>query len=96
VASEDSTSVTIPVALASLGLSPGDTFTFDVWASTSGGDTVLDALSDGTARSWNSNPFDTGQNALSYTVAVPEPAFISLFGLAGIVLACRCNRRSIG
>jgi hypothetical protein len=95
VASENTTSVTIPVALSSLGLSPGDTFKFDVWASTSGGDTVLDALSDGASRSWNSDPFDTGGNGLSYTVAIPEPATLSLFGIAALVIVRRRNRLSV-
>src|SRR5206468_2873636 len=36
VASQNSTSVTIPVALSALGLSAGNNFTFDVWASDSG------------------------------------------------------------
>ena len=89
-ASQDSTSVTIPVALSALGLSPGSTFKFDLWASTSGGDTVLDALSDTVARSWNNNAFDTGPNALSYTVvAVPEPGACALLGIAAAMLGFR-------
>ena len=87
-ASENTTSVTIPVSLSALGLAPGDTIKFDVWTSDSGADTVLDALSDGTSRSWNSNPFDTGANALSYTVTqVPEPAGFALLALGALVFA---------
>ena len=93
IASQNSTSVTIPVALSALGLSPGNTFKFDLWASTSGGDTVLDALSDNVARSWNGNPFDTGANALSYTVAVPEPGACALIGVAAAMLGFRRLRR---
>ena len=95
-ASQDSASVTIPVSLAALGLAPGNSFTFDVWTSDSGSDYVLDALSDGTSRSWNSNPFDTGANALSYTVqAVPEPASIFGFGIAaGLAFWRRLSARS--
>jgi hypothetical protein len=88
-ASEDSTSVTIPVPLSALGLSAGNTIQFDVWTSDSGSDTVLDALSDATARSWNSNPFDTGGNALSYTVTVPEPGACALLGLGGLLAIVR-------
>jgi hypothetical protein len=92
-ASENSTSVTIMAPLAALGLSPGNSFTFDVWSSDSGSDTVLDALSDNTARSWNSNPFDTGANALSYTVtAVPEPNVLALLGMSALAFVRRIRR----
>jgi hypothetical protein len=94
-ASQDSTSVTIPVALSALGLSPGSTFKFDLWTSDSGADTVLDALSDNVARSWNSNPFDTGASALSYTVAVPEPGACTLLGIALAMLGSRRLRRRV-
>jgi hypothetical protein len=95
-ASQDSTSVTIPVALSALGLSVGNTFTFDLWASTSGGDTVLDALSDNVGRSWNSNPFDTGANVLSYTVvAVPEPSACALLGIALAMLGGSRLKRKV-
>jgi hypothetical protein len=89
-ASENSSSATLSVALADLGLSPGSSFTFDVWTSDSGADTVLDALSDTAARSWNSDPFDTGPDGLAYTVqAVPEPAaaWLLLSGAAALGLA---------
>jgi hypothetical protein len=92
-ASEDATSVTIPVSLASLGLSPGNSFKFDVWASDNGGDFVLDALSDNTPRTWNSNPFDTGANALSYTVDVPEPTSCALLSLGGLLIVRRMRER---
>jgi len=90
-ATTTSSSVTIPVPLSALGLSIGSGFTFDVWTSTSGSDTVLDALSDGTARGWNNNPFDTGENGVHFVV--PEPGSISLLiafgGLGLIVWRCR-------
>jgi hypothetical protein len=92
-ASQDNTSVTIPVALSALGLSPGSTFKFDVWASDSGTDTVLDSLSDNVARSWNSNPFDTGANALTYTVAVPEPGACAFLGIAAALFSFRRLRK---
>ena len=85
-------SVTIPVALSALGLSIGDTIGFDVWTTDSGGDTVLDALSDSTSRSWNSNPFDTGANALPFTL-VPEPGVCALLGLGALALIRRAVRR---
>jgi len=90
------TSVTIPVSLSALGLAPGNSFTFDVWTSDSGSDYVLDALSDGTSRSWNSSPFDTGANALSYTVqSVPEPSLLLGLGLVGgLVLRREGSARS--
>jgi hypothetical protein len=88
-ASQNSSSVTIPISLAALGLSPGNSFTFDVWTSDTGSDTVLDALSSGTPMSWNSNPWDTGANALSYTVQVPEPASGALLLLGSLILVSR-------
>jgi len=87
--SSTSSSVTITASLAALGLSSGNTITFDAWTQSSG-NSVLDALSDGTSRTWNTNPFDTGANALSYTiVAVPEPATCVLFGLGGLLMVLR-------
>jgi hypothetical protein len=80
------------VPLASLGVSAGDTFKFDVWTQ-SAGNSVLDALSDSTVRGFQNNPFDTGANALSYTVAVPEPTTGALMGLAALAMFCRAVRR---
>jgi hypothetical protein len=89
-ASQNSSSVTIPVSLSALGLSAGNSFTFDVWSSDTGADTVLDALSSGTPTTWNGTAFDTGASALSYTVqAVPEPACAALLVLGGLVLLRR-------
>lgn len=89
--SETSSSVTLTASLASLGLSGGSTFTFDVWSQSSG-NSVLAALSDGVGvtRSWNNTPFDTGANALSYTVTnVPEPTSLTLLGLGSLLLIVR-------
>ncbi len=92
-ASQNSTSVTIPVALSSLGLNPGDSFMFDVWTSTTGGDVVLDALSDGVSRTWNSNPWNTGGNALAYTVQVPELGSLALLTLGGLLVLRQARKR---
>jgi hypothetical protein len=83
-ATMNSSSVTIPLMLSDLGLSAGNTITFDVMTSDSGSDVVLDALSDATSRSWNGSAFDTGGNALSYTIAVPEPSALALVGLGSL------------
>lgn len=91
-ASQNSSSVSFSVSLASLGLSLGDSFWFDVWTSTSGADTVLDALSDTVVRTWNSAAFDTGNNFLTYTV-VPEPSTAALLGLAVLMPILRRERR---
>lgn len=87
--SETTSSVTITVPLSSVGLSGGQSFTFDVWTQSSG-NSVLDALSDGVSRTWNNNPFDTGANALSYTVSsVPEPVTSALLGLGTLLMILR-------
>jgi hypothetical protein len=90
--SASATQVTFSVPLASLGVSAGDTFKFDVWTQ-SAGNSVLDALSDSTIRGFQNNPFDTGANALSYTVAVPEPTTGALMGLAALAMFSRAVRR---
>ena len=76
-------SVTFETTLASLGLSVGDTFVFDVF--TSGGndwDGALDALSDAsTIGDWGTAYDST--STLQYTV-VPEPATLGLLGMAGL------------
>ncbi|MDW8308109.1 MAG: hypothetical protein RMK20_01900 [Verrucomicrobiales bacterium] len=92
-ASQTTSSVSFSVGLLSLGLSLGETFRFDVWTSTSGGDTVLDALSDTVTRTWNSAPFDTANNFLTYTV-VPEPGPAALLGLSAVLQLLRRARRS--
>ena len=92
-ASETTSTVSFSVPLASLGLSPGDTFQFDVWTQSSGND-VMDALSDTTPRGFQNNPFDTGANALSYTVtAAPEPGTCALLGLGALAILPRVLRR---
>jgi hypothetical protein len=76
--------VTITASLASLGLSNGDTFTFDVFTTAGGGtDSANDALSDPnqSIADW-AGPYDS-TSTLTYTV-VPEPATLGLLGMAGV------------
>lgn len=87
--------INITVPLASLGLSVGNTFAFDVYSSGGGGgDSAVDALSSATPSitTWG-GPFATGAGALQYTV-VPEPSTLALIGIAGALVAARRMRRS--
>ncbi|MBC8095406.1 MAG: PEP-CTERM sorting domain-containing protein [Akkermansiaceae bacterium] len=93
-ASVDSTSVTISFDFAALGVSAGNSFNFDVYSSTSGGDNVLDALGSSTPMSWNSNPYDSAANVNPYTISiVPEP---TVFALLGLGIAVLLRRKSNG
>ena len=89
-------SVSFSVPLASLGLSPGNTFTFDVYTTGGGGgDTAVDALGNpGIAGANWGDPYDSGANVVSYTVTpVPEPALAALIGLGGLMIVQRSFRR---
>ena len=81
--SGDSTTLTVP--LASLGLTLGQTFVFDVYATGGGNDGANDALSVGgiASSNWDVN-FQT-QRGLEYTVVIPEPATLGLLAGAGLV-----------
>ena len=82
--------ITWSISLDSLGLSFGDTFSFDL-ASTGGGggDPAIDLLStDVVQAGWGNN--STSPMAYSYTV-VPTPGVLALIGLAGL-----SNRRRRG
>ncbi|MCX7865973.1 PEP-CTERM sorting domain-containing protein [Limisphaera sp. VF-2] len=76
-------SVTLSLPLASLGVNIGDTLRFDVYT-TSDGNSVLDAAGSTAARSWNNDPYDSGNNVLSYTL-VPEPTLPALLGLGAVL-----------
>ena len=77
-------SVTLTTTLASLGLSIGDTFTFDVFTSGGGGgDGAIDALSDPSQSIADWGDAYVSNSTLQYTV-VPEPATIGLLGIAGV------------
>src|SRR5215211_3651721 len=80
-------STTITTSLASLGLSPGQTFQFDVYTSGGGGgDSANDAAANPhqSTTGWGgpyTTPADGVGAALSYTT-VPEPVSAALAGLA--------------
>lgn len=104
-----STFATMTFALSSLGLSPGQSFSFDVVSSYTNpsGQAAYGALdntgylaeSDNSYQPWlGSNFYDSatagGSTLNSYTVtAVPEPSVAALFGLGGLVMARRVWRR---
>lgn len=80
-------SVTLTTTLASLGLSAGNSFYFDVYtAGATGSDSAVDALANPNPTSasgdWVS-AYDSGASVYQYTVTpVPEPASLALGGLA--------------
>ena len=81
--------ITFTVAIASLGMSIGDTFSFDAYSSAGGGgDSAVDALANPNVAitSWG-QAYDSGaSNSFSYTLsAVPAPGAIALIGVAGLM-----------
>jgi hypothetical protein len=81
--------ITFTVSIASLGMSIGDTFSFDAYSSGGGGgDSAVDALANPNVAitSWG-QPYDSGaSNSFSYTLgAVPAPGAIALIGVAGLM-----------
>jgi hypothetical protein len=88
--SKDSSSVTISLDFASLGLSINDSFTFDVYSSGGGGgDGAVDALSAPTSSisNWGDSYQTPSLNVPTYTL-VPEPTSAAL-GLLGSLLLLR-------
>lgn len=95
VLSVGASSVSYTFDLAALGLSTGSSFNFDVFASTGGGDTVVDSSGNPAFQTWSSAPYDSGLNVSSYTIqAVPEPTLGALLGLGGILAMRRITRRT--
>ena len=81
--------ITYGVSIASIGMSIGDTFSFDAYSSGGGsGDSAIDALANPSVAvtSWG-QAYDSGaSNSFSYTLtAIPAPGAIALIGLAGLV-----------
>ena len=94
--SKDTTSVTISYPFASLGLSLGNSFVFDVYTSGGGGtDGAVDALSNPnqTIANWGDN-YNSGSLVSSYTLtAVPEPTALALLGIGASLVIGRIRRR---
>jgi len=81
--------ITYSVSIASLGMSIGDTFSFDAYSSGGGsGDTAIDALANPniSVTSWGQSYNSGASNSFSYTLsAIPAPGAIALIGAAGLL-----------
>jgi len=92
-------SVTWTIPMASLGLSIGNSFKFDVYSGGGGsGDGANDASSNPNQThpgpNWGDS-YNSGTLVSTYTLtAVPEPGVLGLFGLAGLALIRRRSGRA--
>ena len=81
--------ITFTVSIASLGMSIGDTFSFDAYSSGGGNtDSAIDALANPNyaVSSWDQAYNSGASNSFSYTLgAVPAPGAIALIGVAGLL-----------
>jgi hypothetical protein len=88
-------SVTLSFNYAGLGLSAGDTFSFDVYTSGGGGgDGAVDALANPaqTISDWG-NSYNSALLKVYTITAVPEPSAFALIGLSALVLSRGWLRR---
>src|SRR5436190_14283758 len=90
--SKDTSSVTLTLNYAGMGLTPTSVFNFDVYTSGGGGtDGAVDALANpGQSIADWSNAYDS---ALKDTFPVPEPSAAALLGLGGLAIVQRIYRR---
>ena len=89
LAGRTQSTITYGVSIASIGMSIGDTFSFDAYSSGGGSDdSAIDALANPSVAvtSWG-QAYDSGTStSFSYTLtAIPAPGAIALIGLAGLV-----------
>ena len=91
------------VSLSSLGLNPGDQFTFDAYSSGGGGtDSAVDALANPNvsitswSQTYTSKPVTFGGGGLnSYTVPVPEPSMFAAAAVGVAIAGCTLRRRTV-
>jgi hypothetical protein len=81
--------ITFGVSIASLGMSIGDTFSFDAYSSGGGsGDSAIDALANPNfaVSNWGDAYNSGASTSFTYTLgAVPAPGAIALIGAAGLL-----------
>jgi hypothetical protein len=88
--------ISFTATLAELGLSIGDTISFDVFSSGGGGgDGAIDALSSSTpsVTDWGNAYTSPGNTGLRDYTIVPEPATLAILGLGALGIGLGCLRR---
>lgn len=92
----DADGIRFGVPLSTLGLSAGDSFTFDIYTAWASPGHAMDAMGlnsgAGTQSSWSTMAYDSGANVLSYTV-IPEPTTFALFLGCGTFVLLLLRRR---